>query len=356
MNTNLELKELSDKALYARKVFLSDLENLPQACQATVNNLYKSRIENQNEAPLLGECAPWMLSDILSIPTPRTAEKILPPWMSLYVHTILLDDILDNNDRRVVAPTLIASSLIAERGIRQLYEIFPDNSWIFLKLDECFLEMAAAAINEIQNHRNSLQKYSKRDVDEIGKKFSLLNLCGAMLLADSNKIAPPSKIFLPVSLLSSGMQLLDDITDFFDDWKINNYTPLLTDTLLFLNKLPRKNFRQDLILAEMRRDQVIAAMIISGSLENYLLKAKQILTKMINLSSDKNQTSTHIFFSLLISEIDGFRLLVMQAHKTIKQKAIPDKFFWPEIYTPDENIMNWVKEIDRGIKIIAQGC
>lgn len=351
--TNSTLQEMSRTAQHAREVFMHNLEGLPQACQHVVLTKYKARLENRDGAPLLGECAPWILSDILSIDSPKTAERVLSPWMDLYIYTLLLDDIIDTNDMHTSTPVLIASSLIAQRGIRKLYETFPGNSWVSLKLDECFIEMATAAIDEIQNHRNSVQTYSDNDIFDIGKKFSILHLCGAMLLADSRDKVPPDSILLPVSLLSSGMQLLDDITDWHDDWQIHNYTPLLTETFQFLNE---SSIFSESSQTNLSRNDILAAMILSGSLENSLLKATQMLTQMIELSSCHSHSVTARFFFQLLFEAGSFRDLVIRAREKLSQEFIIGDVSSGVPFAPCEKNPSWIEEVDRGIQIIAQGC
>ena len=348
-----KLLEISGRACHAREVFLSDLKKLPEACEIAVCDKYKARLKDRDGAPLLGEFAPWMLSDILAVESPNSAERILSPWMGLYVHTLLLDDIIDTNDKRVAAPVLIASSLIAERSIRRLHEMFPHDSWVKLKLDESFLEMATAAIDEIQNHRNSLQIYSEKDIADIGKKFSILNLCGAMLLGDSREDVLDDSALLPVSLLSSGMQLLDDITDWYDDWQIGNYTPLLTETLDFLNSL---TIGSSLPSANFSRCHLLAGMILSGSLENCLLKAEQILTEMFELSSCNIHSVTDHFFSLVLSETARFRESVIEVRNRLSHEQALGTILWNDLFEPSKRILTWITEVDRGIKIVAQGC
>lgn len=351
-NTDSTLLEISSKACHAREVFLSDLKNLPEACETAVCNKYKARLKDRDGAPLLGEVAPWVLSDILSVESPNSVERILAPWMGLYVHTLLLDDIIDTKDKRVAAPVLIASSLIAERSIRRLHEVFPHDSWVNLKLDECFLEMATAAIEEIQNHRNSVQTYSEKDIADIGKKFSILNLCGAMLLGDSKEEVINDSVLLPVSLLSSGMQLLDDITDWYEDWQIGNYSPLLTETLDFLKSFP---IDSDSTLANLSRCHLLASMILSGSLENCLLKAEQILTQMIELSSCNKHSIASRFFSLIVSEASSFRESTIKARNRLSHEQVLDTILY-ESCKPNKRALTWINEVDREIKIVAQGC
>lgn len=351
--TDSTLIEMVSKARSARDVFLNDLEYLPKACQTVVRKQYKARLKDRGGAPLLGECAPWFLSDILAVNEPNKIEKILKPWMELYFHTLLLDDIIDNNDHRTAAPAIIASSLIAERGIRRLHEIFPNNSWILLKLDECFLDMAFAAIDEIGNHRNTLQNYTEKDIAKIGKKFSILDFCGAMLLADSKNKIPLDSFLFPISLLSNGMQLLDDITDWYDDWQIRNYTPLLTEAFQFMNVSTNEIIRYKNILS---RNQILAAIILSGSLENCLTKSERFLSEMILHATLETPSVTSRFFSLLLSEVSNFKNMAAISRKILSQEHHSNGFLRPELYVPNEESIYWISKIDSGIKIIAQGC
>ena len=115
--TSSPLSRFSKNVVANRQAYFNLIGAFPPEFGDTLARHYKSRLARAHGKPLLGEYAPWLLADMLPLRNPRVSREVAPAWMSLYAYTLFVDDMLDSAERADFSRSLLASSLLLQRGI-----------------------------------------------------------------------------------------------------------------------------------------------------------------------------------------------------------------------------------------------
>ena len=351
MKLNHTTKRFTAEVADSRQTFLRSLTPFPSLLGRVVERNYQKRIKRARGKPMLGEWAPWLLADLLDIKDKTVIRSIVPSWMNLYAYTLCIDDILDRRNEVESTPLLIASGLLLERGISGFFRELPRNGTVRIQLDDYFLEVAGAAMEEMTQHKYKLSKFTRCDVDGIGKKVSFLKLCAAELLAVSGKPIV-GDVLIPIENLATGMQLLDDMTDWEEDWKAGSYSHLLTETFINLRKLGIICSNDPQALT---RSEVFCGMILTGSLEKCLKQALVYLQRVISNPSSHSGKAAQ-FLDLLIQENTDFLEEVVTTRKAsadlLRQKS-RSSFTLDEL-TNRKLVKRKIQDVERKLQIVAQ--
>lgn len=207
-------------------MFFASLGGVPDVLRQTIEDHLANRIRRANGRPLLGEYVPELLGELIGIEDRSVATRFAQPVMNVYVATLMTDDLLDRNDS--VDPSLVSASasLLVQRGLTGLFRFLPAQPTADL-VDRYFERAAAAAVEEVTARRGRIQPYSEVDVSQLAEKGALLKLVAQlMLLAHEKTFGDATEQVLNNLLV--GVQLLDDITDWREDWQARHFTHLLT--------------------------------------------------------------------------------------------------------------------------------
>lgn len=337
-----------------RKAFFKEMRALPLTLRRNVVRNYEGRVARCKGKPLLGEYAPYFVADMIGLKNPRVVEEIMPAWLSLYSFTVFMDDILDKPGMSEVPETLIASSLLLERGLSRVMALLPKGGKVRVKIDEYFLEAAEAVMNELERHRRVHEEYSQRDVVALGKKVSLLKVCATYLFLADGRGSIDDDVLISVERLASGIQLLDDLTDWEEDWRRGTYTYLLQRTFSFLEK---QGLRRD--PARLGRDEVLLAMILSGSLEDCIQQGRGLLSDAIFSFRSRSFAVPPTFRFLLKvrKEQKHFREEIARTRKSLLALK-PEKAFstenWTDVIILRRDVKKKLRKIERHLEIVNQ--
>jgi hypothetical protein len=346
-------QELEAEALSSRQAFLCGLSDLPPVMRATVIRNYDERIARGNGRPLLGEYAPWLLADVLPLRSREVIDRVSPAWMNLYAYTLFVDDVLDIRRKPDAAPLLLASQLLLERGLASLYAVLSPGSWVCLRIDGYFLEAATAVLSELQGHRNLVRDYTEDELKRLGQKVSFLKLCAAsMLSADGHGEDQYEDCLIPIEDLATGMQLLDDVTDWLDDWKSGSYTPLLTRTF-------RRLEDQGLCAASapqcLEPIEVLTAMILTGSLDECVRMGLAHLQNVAAAPDLRRPSCAARILDQIIAEnlalCADIAKLRASCASAIDVERAPDLV---RVLVARQQVRRQVEEIDKKLRIVAQ--
>jgi len=351
-NSSHIIAEFSSATGGARTAFFSSLEQTPDRLREVVINNYEARLTRGNGRPMLGEYAPWLLSQVLPLRHHETPDRLAVPWMHLYAYTLFMDDVLDVDNKRDAAPLLIASGLILQRGIASLYEVMPAGSEVRVRLDTHFLEAAYAAIKEIEEHKQRVRRFSSDEVSQLGEKVSLLKLCATCLLMADGVSSIDGEVMIPVESLATGMQLLDDVADWEEDWQAANYSHLLTETICRLQdlNLATENEARSFIPRE-----ILTSMIFTGCLEDCIADGIKCL-QQVRASSNLNHNSpAYRLVQAIIEENSAFAAQVRTARHSCEEalKKSPDRR-WIAVLSHNGAVQDQVQSIHTGLQIVAQ--
>lgn len=349
MTAENSISRFATEANKSRRLFFKSLEPFPRSLKQVVKGNYRKRLLRSHGKPMLGECAPWLLADMLNVKNRRAIESVIPSWMNLYAFTIFIDDVLDRGHETEFAPLLLATNLLLERGISSLYGL-PRSKKVRIRLDSFFIETAAAAMEEILRHKNRLSNFSSSDVDRIGQKVAFLKLCAAEILAADGRALAPD-LFISVEYLATGMQLLDDITDWEEDWRSKTYSHLLTKTFSRLRKMGSK---KALDPQSFSKDQVFVAVVVTGALEDCIERALFYLQHIVDGNEYKTQRAQQILKAII--EENGLFLIEVRSTRLACKSFVGDDILadhWLQRITSNKKTKRKFDSIKRKLIVIA---
>ena len=267
MKTASPLNDFAAQAILCREAFFRDLEHLPDELHEVVVNNYNERVARCQGKPMLGEYIPWFLADMIPLKNRDMLQAIAPAWLGLYTYTIFMDDLLDITGKPDAGPLLLASGLLLQRGLSNLYQALPPGAANRAQISSFWLAAANAVLKELQHHKGQLQSFNEEDINSLGEKVSLLSLCASCILVADGYEDVSDGVLKPVEAFATGMQLLDDMTDWEEDWRSGNFTHILTRTFSFLR------YEGEVIdpkSADLTSSEVLTAIVLTGSLEDCL--------------------------------------------------------------------------------------
>lgn len=215
-------------AVRTRRRYLAKLRRLPAPLGSLCADFYTQRVTRVRPKPLLGEYLPWLLADLLAIPS-RVTERIVEGWLGWYLHVMAIDDLLDGP--REAGPLLpIVAGVFAEQGHLAFVRELGSDAQFWNPLDRYLLRMAAAGAREIEDHRGKVTSISARDFEGLGQKIELVKVCYFSLVLAA-KIKPQRQHLEALEDFAVGIQVFDDISDWEEDLAVGNFTPLLSVAL-----------------------------------------------------------------------------------------------------------------------------
>jgi hypothetical protein len=317
LTINSPLSRFSRQVASTRTAFFRGLRTLPPELARNAADHYRGRLQRGLGKPLLGEYAPWLLADLLPLGRRGVVRQIAPAWMQLYASTLFMDDVLDRPSGAATHPTtLLASALLLERGVSDILRLLPQGTNVRVRLDRYFVAAARATLTEIQRHRARLEDYSEEDVARLGEKVSLLKLCASCLLAADGNTAVREEVLVPVESLATGAQLLDDATDWEEDWRGGNYTFLLSRTF--------KRLREGGLLrgqepASFTASELLVGMILTGSLEECVSRGLKCLRKVVLSPHLRRGSTADKLLQAMIQENATFLQEVTDARQSLER-------------------------------------
>ena len=308
------LQELAAASTNSRDVFRDGLKGLDPVVRVPIERGFQARIERASGKPMLGEVAPHLLAGMLNA-REDSYLSFVGPWMDLYASVVLADDAIDGVHPATDAEVMVSSMLLLQRGQSGIYRAMPVSGSASLLFDEFFAEAAQAVLAEFQ-YRAQAVSYTKEDIDHLGRKVALLKLCATCILIADGREAT-GELLVPVEWLATGMQLLDDITDWEEDLVVGNFTPLLSKTIGFVEA------RQ---VAWNHKDhlQGIAAIVLSGALEQCIECAIAQLQKVVELPDLKHGSIAERFLGAIICENREFSSTVRSARVACEAMQVTD--------------------------------
>lgn len=346
---------LAATAVANRRVFFESLELLPPPIRGVVTSNYRKRVNRARGKPLLGECAPDILADLLAIKNEKAVQCVIPSWLSLYAYTLFIDDVLDREAAVEAAPLVLASQLLLQRGISHFYQSMNPPAHLLIQMDVYFLETAIAVMRELKRHKRQVHRFSRSEVRQIGNKVALLKLCAAqLLLADGQGERIDDRVMVPVELLATGMQLLDDITDWEEDWTTGSLSHLLTETFATLSAMGIQNAHES---DTLNRAEVFAALVVTGSLEEALSTALTYLKEVALLRGEDNSSFVKDILNVIIQENVEFEREVtdvrLQCHEWMIMPQGPGKN-WLSLLATHPTLRRHFSSLEKRLHVVAQ--
>lgn len=261
--------QFDDNVRHAREAFLRDIASLPPPLHQSALHAFEGRLSRALDRPMLGEFMPWLVADLLGISEVRPVQEVASAWLHVYLFTLMLDDFIDGRTPpRRRNTEMITASLMLQRGVTRLVLRASNPGEMEQVLNDAFGTTAAAAHRELAHHRNRIKAFSMSDVTAVGQKVALLRVC-LRALEDLVPTRERGLLDYALSRLATGVQLLDDLTDWEEDLRGGNFTLPLT---ILKQRSPEMAGS-----ADADRANLLAALLASTALEQTLRAALHAL-------------------------------------------------------------------------------
>lgn len=340
------LNAFEDDVEEGRTAYLAAIDKLPSSLRETASLHYNERLARANPAPLLGEYAPWLIADILGISDREPVRRIVSAWLQIYFFTMLLDDIIDDNSRSKTPEDLLTAMLLLQKGVAGLYagtdvpKVLSDN------YDSAFAETANAALTEFSQHRNRVKAFTSDDINNIGQKLAILKICVEAFSQISGETLDRKRwLHSVLSRLATGIQLLDDLTDWEEDLAQGNMTFLLTSSAC-----DSDNYTGP-VSGSQGVNQTLLNLLLSGALEKTIAAALRellIVKKSLEDISIKTDSRTFLFVESLTCSCSEVQIVLRESRQSLVTLQCED----PSIEILREKILKRTKE---ALEIVSQG-
>lgn len=310
------LDEFSEIVESTRQAFLDELATLPNPLGRVAKDAYLSRVRRGNGRAVLGEYAPWLIADLCGLQRLSISNEFLLAWLDIYSYIIFIDAAIDEPFLDERSYLLIASGLLLERGIIRIARLVPSGDEMLDATDQHLTETAVAAVNELAQHRRNLHDYSDTAVRELGKKVAALKICARYVLMQRGVGGIGELPLNAIDGFCTAIQLLDDITDWEEDWQSGNYTMPLT---LTQQRLAAYGMAGTLEPDGLSKEELLMAMIATGSLEETLDNSIQRLEESLSYSFEAgtDRTDTGRFLSSLVDNCKWCRQMLKESREVL---------------------------------------
>lgn len=204
--------------------------------------------------PHVGEFLPWIVLDALDLPLQTRIQETVVGWLEIYFSSLLLDDVLDRKlcDEELVNMNVVAY-LMMQRGAARMLANSPNPSLLRKKLDEACSASAQAVIAEIQRARWNPREEGYDDLSFLWQKASycLLVVESLCLFSATNVVPKRNSLVRTLQQLLSGLIILDDITDWQEDFESRRVT-LVNQTSSDSNVSPLARFESMITSGELK--------------------------------------------------------------------------------------------------------
>jgi hypothetical protein len=347
------LAVFQDEVEACRKAFLEELQTLPEPLSKVAIKTYLKKLKRGKGLPLLGEYAPWLIADFVGVMDRNTVKELILPWLSVYTYIVFIDNVIDEHSKKNKELLLIAAGILLERGITRMYNLSSNTKALLEAVDKYLTETAVAALSELNKHRLVIKSYSDQEIKALGQKVSALKLCMVYILSSRGVKEVGDTDLMAIDSLSTGIQLLDDITDWEDDWKKGNFTPLLT---LTFQRLASNGIDRALTPHKLKSEELLLGMVITKSLEELLEKSIELLQVPLNQRNTTTHSTATEFLQQVIANNMWFKDFIKESRLNIqKQKVlcVNDEDWLSELIMKSD-VKRKIYEIRQTFPIVAQ--
>jgi len=292
--------------LHNRTELFQSEEIRPEELLGILHQHFRERLNRSQNAIMIGEFAPYIFGDLLGI-SEANIKKAALPWLFLYEYSLLIDDLIDKN-RPKWNLELLTSQVLLDISIRKFLEVVNYNQDFMNFLSKYRTETYGGILKEFSLSKYKYIQSSSETVVNQGRKSAFVKLLVYVLIKLEYSRAPTTIEEEQFDKICSAIQLLDDLTDFYEDYEESRTNLLLANTL---NWLKIKGLNSDGI--HIKKDTLFIAMLLSSSIQTSLELASNLLeSSSQNIQLNGGIISHQYFVSinqkclLSLSSMDNF--------------------------------------------------
>jgi len=263
---------------------------LPTQLNDVLINHYNERLSRADGRPMLGECAIFLLGDLFSIKQ-HIVDEITFPWSLLYDYNLLIDDLID--DTRPNWPQeLLLSQILLESSLSSFRDVLGNDNSIWNLYDSYRSEFTYGILHEIKWSSGDDRRFHDDTVIQQGRKAAMVKFCAAGLIYQDKHRLLTLKEEQFIDHICAGIQLLDDLTDVFEDHSNGRINILLEDTYEWLRK---NGFKNILHTQKIDNELLIFGLFYSGAIERLWKAASEQIDKAIRIFPFLNNQTIDYF-------------------------------------------------------------
>jgi hypothetical protein len=294
---DIEKKIYDSSSRSIKGIFEDVIKTLPNVLSQRLIEHYSDRIKRANGQSRLGEQAVSIFSDLLSI-SKKSSMIVETPWLLLYEHALLIDDLLDVKGNQQ-SYDIILSQILLDKAYRKIIAIVDSNDVILQLFESYRQESWAAMVQEIEwSERRSIPK-SNTILIQQGRKAALAKFCATLLFYVEKKSILTSKQEKGIDLLCSGIQMLDDLDDFLEDYEQGRRNFILHSAIKWLRQ---KTGYQNYKSKSFGPCQLHVAIILSFSVNRAWTIAAKKIKLALALLDPPIKSKTTIYFNSLYED------------------------------------------------------
>ena len=295
------LAPFTEEILKLRSMFVEQVSSFPAPFNELIMRHHLDRQIRAGDRQMLGEYAPFLLADLFQVPLCGVSE-IAVPWLILYEHALLIDDIIDEG-----GPSLAGDVLLSQVLFDDFISLWRDRFLKYPDLWQAFRqyhrEGAFAALEEVAQrsatscfHTPQPTKWSADRHLLMGRKAALVKFCAAALTEEYSGRLLSAHEECGLDKLCTGIQLLDDLTDSLEDYVRKLYTYPLRAGFEWLRTHHHVQSPQERLFSD---DEVLSLLIISGiATQVARLASTYLIDGLKDLQIQHNSIAAGYFLSL----------------------------------------------------------
>lgn len=293
----------SDIQMLRRK--LEDFgETLPVTLRVCLGAHYSQRLRSSAGNPMLGEYAVFILGDMLSANTPRMGALAFP-WLLLYEHSLLLDDLLDEKEHLDSRESILLSNHLLEAALGHFRSSLGHDSVLWDAYERYRRESVIGMLDEWAWEKSILtgtRSVTIRDrIIQQGRKAALAKFCATALVLDQQPNGLTLQQERGLDCLFAGIQLLDDLEDVEKDHCAGRMNHLLEETYLWHFQLSSAKDGLDLRHA-LGPNQLLVSLIYSGVAQGVWTTAADMFDESFQLLSSPPHAAATKFFQAISND------------------------------------------------------
>lgn len=245
MNTNILLGTNIYTGLYlstldqARNVW-KEYESRISARFPEFKSISKEYFENRSKSslpyPPLNAYVPLLIAEPFGLDNSEIPYKVALANLYLDHFTQVLDDATDNKIKPSSLQLHFSHHLLMEGTKCYLKQALDSDN--FIKKIDYYFEEAMQAERFLWRHHMNILPYENIDFTMIGQRCALVKISTALFADITSKYSLQNILEIGIDSLSTGIQIVDDLIDWKEDWKAGIYTyPIV----LAMNNLDRSD-------------------------------------------------------------------------------------------------------------------
>ena len=299
------------EVLVYREQLFNHVSQLSPLVKRVVIDHYQKRINAADGNPMIGEYAAIFFADCLDINL-SLSKAVSTPWMLMYAHSLLLDDLLDQPHFSKAKHQKIIADILLNEALKSFLDVSNANHTIsfltsYLDYREASLTFMAS---EFDNNSTARRVQSKNDfekyVEQHGNKDALAHfLIDMMMLKNRGALASKEQHSAAYKIFCA-IQILDDFDDLMSDHRQKSSNALLPGLYHWASddkETYNCNSNQYKEMLKLSETELSVTLIFSGVAQKAWGLTESLLRDAVNTFYVNRETALSIYLQNLIEQI-----------------------------------------------------